>query len=460
MTLITCASVKTFLSTHVIDFVCFSFYFGIILFDLTCRSFIPLAICLDIYRSDEICKDANGNGTIEKSIQTTSAMYLIYYKILLFFPNFLLGIYCGVLGDRYSRIIPLLFPCVGGVLGSVPYLASTTFFGEKIKYLLIGSAIQGMFGGTCVMVPALFGYASDTTTQSNRTTRFGTLESMQFLGQVIGSLMSGILQEFFPVSVNYLVSSVMHTIVFLTVIFLLKETVTFSTTSSSSTTCMQRIMMIFDSMKILYKKRENCDRFVLLLLFISLILDNEFLLTERDITMLFVQSSPLNWRASWYGYLFCVDNASTWIGLVTVLPFLSGKLGLSDDVIIIIGLSLRTIRLSLFGFCTRTWMVYTFTIIGSFGQISTAAIRSRISKLVQPDEVGQVFSVTSVIGTVFRLSVSAIYLQLYTLTFSIHQSIIYLIRAGIYFIILFIYLVFLTKSKNVSLRGNEIDMNK
>lgn len=443
-------SVRAFIRTYALDWVFLWFSIGNILMDLTFRSYISHAVCLDVFQNSAVCNSVVHHATLEQNVQITSAQYLIYYKIVTYAPSVIFGLYCGIISDKYSRKIPLLLPSFGDTLACVIYIATTTLDIEKAKYLIVGAATNGLFGGTCVMGSAIYGYVSDITEPSKRTTRFGILVSVQFIGQVFGSLLSGLLQEWFSVSVNYLVSSAIQTIVFLSVVILLKETTSgISNIKSSSQPGMSGILSILDSGKILVKKRESNSRCVLILVFISLLLDVEYLLTERDITLLFVQSKPLSWPSSWYGYLFCVDNAVTWFGLLTLLPLLSGKLGFSDEAVIITGLSLRIVRLVLFGFCTQSWMVYTLTILGSFGQISTAAMRSKMIKIVNPDEVGQISSFVSVFGTLFKLCISSVYVRMYSATFLVHQSIVYIIRAAVYIFIVCLYVsAFLKESKD------------
>ena len=158
-----------------------------------------------------------------------------------------------------------------------------------------------------------------------------------------------------------------------------------------------------------------------------------------DVMLLYTALPPLSWPTSWFGYLSAADNAAMGIVLLIILPFMSSVINLSDSVIIMIGLAGASIRFIMLTWSKHSWMVWTAIGIGSLGGLFNSPARSLLSKLVNEDEEGKIFSVLGCGETIAKF-VALIFTALYGATLHIFPGMSFLIASALYTIMLFLIL--------------------
>lgn len=435
-----------------VDLIFFLYKAGESMLDATSRPYIVEAVCEDRFpHNSTICKHIENFSSYEDEIQQTAAAYLMYYRILINVPAILLGLFCGAYSDKYGRKIPMMLPSIGSVLSVMLYMLSVIIEDFRIPLILIGSTLQGMFGKSSVITMAVNSYASDITDAEHRTKKLGKLLGMNFFGLFAGSLLSGVLQDLSDIVTTFCSVVFIHAAVVILVIVAMKETVEYPVKDEKESECLSifKISNVKDSFRVLTKKRASNTHNLILLLFCISLLNQICKVGEMDVTVLFVERSPLNWPRSWYGYLLSVDYAVMGTCLLLVLPVLSGPFNLPDCAIIIIGLSCKVVRLIWAGFCRETWMVYTSVVIGSFAGMITSAIRSLVSKAVDEDEVGKMFSLLASAETASKLFGIVIFVGIYGATASFFPGFAYILEAIVYVFMLLVIILMYSDLKGV-----------
>ena len=152
---------------------------------------------------------------------------------------------------------------------------------------------------------------------------------------------------------------------------------------------------------------------VLLAAFLSLALclntgDFDYLMTRLK----------FGWTSYDWSWYLILQRVTRLVSLLLLLPVLSFLLGLSDNIIIIIGLSVTLLSYTLMSITTQAWMVYMSALL-QMNSITTVSIRSKLSKMVESDEIGKIFAVVGVgqstvallsqsaFGAVYRLTLSS-----------------------------------------------------
>lgn len=426
------------------ELIFFLYKTGESMLDATIRPYIIRVVCHAKFpTNDSVCSHLDRYPNLEDDVQSEAGNYLIYYRMLVNFPAILLGLFCGAWSDKYGRKIPMMLPSLGSVLSVLFYMMSLASKDYAIGLILFGALIQGSFGKSSVITMAVNSYASDITDKDDRTRKLGKLLAMNFFGLFAGALLAGIFQDTSDLPATFCTVVFLHAVVVIVTVICMPETVPFPVERQDRDIPKGRGQLcICDNMKeslsVLVKKRVNQGRKIVLVLFLISLMNQTCKVGETDITLLFVTHSPLSWPKSWYGYLLSLDYAVMGVCLLLVLPILSNILNLPDGAIVIIGLLCKIIRLFWAAFIQESWMVYVSVIIGSFAGMITSSIRSLMSKAVEENEMGKVFSLLASAETASKLLGTVIFVSLYGATAYFFPGFAFVVEAILYMIMLVI----------------------
>lgn len=432
----------------VVEIIFFLYKTGESMLDATIRPYIVKAVCQETYPDNAtICFNLALFPEHENYVQTLAASYLMYYRLLVNLPAVFLGLFCGAYSDMYGRKLPMMLPSIGSVLGVLLYMLSAICDTYRIPLILMGSCLQGLFGKSSVITMAVNSYVSDITEVHERTKKLGKLLGMNFFGLFAGSLLSGLLQDTTDILTTFCCTVMAHAAVVLVTVFAMNDSIAFPSKKAENTGIKGECCAVFkpsnlkDSVMVIFKQRPNNARNIILILFFTSVLNQTCKVGEMDITVLFVARSPLNWPKSWYGYLLSVDYAVMGGSLFLFLPFLTSILKAPDAALLIIGISCKIVRLTWAGFCRETWMVYVSVVIGAFAGMITSALRSLLSKSVDEDEAGKIFSLLACGETASKLLGVVVFVNIYSATAPFFAGAAYIFEAVIYLAMLLLVVV-------------------
>ncbi|KAK3084132.1 hypothetical protein FSP39_010770 [Pinctada imbricata] len=441
-----------------VDLIFFLYKTGESMLDATIRPYIVRTVCREVFPANETtCINLDSYPVLEDYVQSVSASYLIYYRILVNIPAVILGLLCGTYSDRYGRKIPIMLPSLGSVFAVLLYMCSLVTPDARMVLILAGAGIQGMFGKSSVITMGVNSIITDMSDREERTQRLGKLLAMNFFGLFAGSLLSGLFQDLLDVNATFVFVVLLHASTVLCTVIFLRETIEHPNKKvdfehdrkKSECLAMFNPANIKDALYVLCKPRKGNARIVIILLFLVSLANQTCKVGEMDITLLFVTRSPFNWPKSWYGYLLSLDYAVMGICLFIFLPFLTSVCKFSDGGIILVGISCKIVRLVWAGVSGQTWMVFVSVIIGAFAGMITSAIRSLLSKAVNEDEAGKIFSLLACAETASKLIGVLIFINLYSATAFFYPGLSYLIVGALYLIMFSLIGIFFKEFKEI-----------
>jgi len=441
------------------DIVLLIFKASTAMLDPTVILYIYFGMCHNMYDSDLVCDTLSEYPDHQDAVQIRSSNFLTWYRFLTVIPVLGLTLFVGSWSDKVGRKLVMVMPCLGTVLAAMLFLVSTIFIkqGYYLPMVLCGAIIRGMFGGDATLMMAVNSCVSDMTFVSNRTWRFSLLYAMNYIGKVLGYIIVGIVLHVSSFVLVFTVAiSLQAMCVFWILLFVQDIKTADDTQDRPKAECMEeqdkaaaadkslfRIQHIRDTWDVIAKKRFNAGRLHLVLLMIAVAVNVVEGEVKRDIVVLFVQRRPLSWLDSMYGYLAATDNMC--MGLVSfVLPLLSYRYKVPDMYLVILGVGFEMLGMLLLGFSIHTWMVYVAIVSFSLIAIAMSAVRSLMSKIVEDEDTGKLFSIVSLVECVAYMLGSLLFTQLYAVTVEIFAGLSFHV-ASLLCLILLGLMMFLAK---------------
>ena len=393
------------------------------------------------------------------------------YKISSVGPGLITGLLSGSLLERYGRKLYLLPPLVGSMLSSLILMCSRLVNDgfALLCLIILAGLLRGLSGKYTIVFTALQSYINDSSSTENRTGKSGILWGLHFLGILTGSLIVGILLDILKKHEIFLVVLILTGICVLMVIFCFKEDFKNEPGEDVEKPGSPGNMMnnnyhgdqnkkikngkeksyfsgglrIIESLKCLFRHREGNARQHICIIFLLNTLQSMCRSSMEIVTVLYVKQGPLSWPDSWYGFLMAVNGASIAVILLFLLPFASNVLKIKDINMILLSLVPYFLGYTGLTLVHNTVAIFLSVMMTATIGITIASGRSLISKLIQNEETGNIFSLLATCEMVANIIGGSIYTFLYPLTSGFYPSLIYA-EIALPFFIAYIVAIFLT----------------
>ncbi|XP_006812959.1 proton-coupled folate transporter-like [Saccoglossus kowalevskii] len=429
------ANVMACLRLVTVEPVMFLYMLGSFLQYTSVQQLIYAKTCIQEYNSSDICK--NLTSSQEEYVQTQTSHWLIYLNLVQMVPSVIAALFLGSWSDTVGRKFSMILPCLASCIYAAILIVSVVYIYSPIPFIFIGTFLLGCSGAYITITFAVFSYIADITGIKTRTKRVGILESMTFIGSTVGLLCSGVMLEHegfiavfaFYLSLNF--ASALYILVWLDesvhsreVLDSLShgETIQIPQVDTGKrrihTLCSElcKLENIKKTLCVCFKKRENFDRMHLILLAMTLLLFQLVGIGETDVTVLYTKRNPLHWSPELLGYYLALNSFMKGLCLLTVMPLLTSKTSLHDTTIAMIGTVFRMAGYVLIAFSTTTWMMFIVPILMCMAGIPAAAVRSLISKIVNADEQGTLFSFMAACESIVGFLASFVFNSVYPAT--------------------------------------------
>ena len=295
-----------------------------------------------------------GNGTSDSVEQ--SANYLILYgQVANTLPSVVAALAFGPLSDRFGRKPIIIVISCGAVTQGLGVIGIIHFRLNEY-YFLLTNAISGITGGFTSILTLCFSYIADVSTLKQRTWRIGVVESMIFLGGGIGQWSGGYwLQEqncsfeqpmWLYMAVNCLIIGY--------ILLLLPESKNKAERSEHAKNRPSGFAVLIEGFRIFFGRVRE---YSVWRLWTALLCINIYMLNKAGtalITTFFLLTDPLDWGPETIGIYGLVSQMSHGVSLVLILPIFV-FIGLSDALIVLIGLAVACSMSVFTGFVKVTW---------------------------------------------------------------------------------------------------------
>ena len=367
--------------------------------------------------------------SINDHIQTSTARLNVYISLAATVPSILTSILLGANCDRIGRKPLVLLPFVGKIIRYMLFTA-IVYFELSNMWIILSVFLDSIFGTSALNILSSFAYVSDCTNDKTRTRAIIVTDVCINCSKVIPLLTLGLYLE----HPRYLESSIMTLVLCIAgLIFCIVlqpesnlDVQHLNFFQQMSQINLKTVARVF---KVYTRRREpRKQRTLLLLVTIHLSI----------ITML------CGFLAVYYLYLygapFCMGafdvslniTAQTVSSIVLMIPFTVTVAKHSDHLILpALGTLTYIIQLGIFGLAKDVWLIYLAVCISGLFPVLSPVIRSRISKLVEPDEYAVVFILASVFESGGYYAISAMANGIYQASITFFPGLVYFVFGGV-----------------------------
>lgn len=314
----------------------------------------------------------------------TTAIAVSLLTVLFAISQFIAAPILGRLSDRYGRRPILLICLLGSAIGYFIF-----GIGGALWILYISRIIDGFTGGNVSIATAI---VTDISSVKERTKNLGLIGAAFGLGFIIGPVIGGVLSQISLAAPAY-AAGIFALAAAVAGYFILPESLPLEN-RNFNTIKLNELNPLASIGKFLTRSMLG----ILLLVFIIVnFVFNGFTITFPVFTISEFNIDPLN-----IGGLLFVSG----IVIAIVQGGLIGKLAsrFGDKNLLMSGIIILAIGFVLFSFANFFWMLYPILGLISLGVgLITPTLNSQISKIVPPQEIGEVFGVSTSLNSLMTV---------------------------------------------------------
>ncbi|XP_075528513.1 putative peptidoglycan muropeptide transporter SLC46 [Dermacentor variabilis] len=364
----------------------------------------------------------------EQYASTTSMMR----AVVLLAPSAVMAIFVGPWCDKYGYRTPLVTAMVGFMTSTLLDIFTVYHMAMPLYANILSMIPDGLCGGPISIFTAVCSAATLSTRENRRRMRFFALSIVMSLGGPLGSYIGGQVYGHFgwiPVLyTSFALESFALVWTFVAIKNLAKPEHAKDGLSLRLKNFFQ-LQNLTESFRNAMKARPNKGRLQLWCLFgvtACVIFD----MSSSGIAYFYVRKM-YSWTVAYYS---TVQSVSTAVGVVLNVPivFLFVKvLKISDPAMALVGCCFAAAQMVILGLAYEEWLYYLQCLVGLPTFLGQVGVRTHLSKLVAPDEVGKVFSLMASFESVVPIIGEVLLTTIFNQSIGFLPGMPYLVAAGI-----------------------------
>ncbi|XP_063620968.1 lysosomal proton-coupled steroid conjugate and bile acid symporter SLC46A3-like isoform X2 [Cydia splendana] len=392
---------------------------------------------------DEICtslrnQDSNSSRVYEKQVQQYVAQRLAWKYILYSLLPCTILLFVGAWSDKTgSRVILMRVPMFADILATISTILNVVFFyALPVEVQIFADClIIGLGGGWASFFLGMFSFIGDITSEENRTHRLGFVQYSAFVGIPIGLSLAGVILKRYGYYAVYFTSLTMHILNTIYFIYKIKDPErTEQQKKHDGRGFFYFLRLFFDftnikeTMRVVFKNGPNNRR-----MRICILLGTVSILFGPMYGEIAVMYMSTRYRFGWDELQFSIYQTYNFvthtIGTVFSLIVFSKILKWHDSMLGIISTISKIFGSFIYCFAATATIFYIAPLVEILNGTSLLAMRSIMSKLVAPDELGKVNSIFGLTENLMPLIYVPLYTTVYTRTMEVLPGAVFLMGA-------------------------------
>ncbi|XP_042860369.1 proton-coupled folate transporter-like [Penaeus japonicus] len=402
---------------------------------------------IQLQYSGDVCTelDSGNYGKQQDTVQAITNKYNMYSQWIEMGPAVFVLIFMGMWSDRRSRRLPLLLPMLGSTIKALGLMANAYFWSLQPYFILLSYIPYGLTGGMMTAFMAAYAYVSDTSGTRSRTTRLSFAGVMMMVASPLGHALGTVLFKYggytLVFGVEFAISAL--SAVYIVLRFDDKPPQGAREGGENKIFSLDAIKSTF---QVVFKEREGRGRPQILGHIACICL---YVMSYDAMSFLFLYTRK-KFQWNYYDYTIfsmCMAPVSV-LGTFILLPILSYRLKIEDGILAFISTSSHIFNGVLMGTAPAPWVLYFAVWVTGLFSFAITCSRGALSKLVEHDELGAVFSVIGMGESLLPVLATPLNTAIYNSTLEVFPGTVFLVEAGMSIVITVIYVWLLTSFQN------------
>jgi MFS family permease len=385
-------------------------------------------IChIELNYTNDICDNLgdDSNKLIQEEVQVQTNNFQMNAQWITSVPGILFSLYAGPLSDKFGRKPLLMFPIVGYIFSAIGGMINYSFLNTLPLEFFYIETLPAFFGGLVVYYLGMYGYGASVSEPEERAHRIARLDGTETLATVAGTLLSPLVNEHLGPIGNYGLFGGFSLLSAIYLKFCVREPIknksdkklqSEESSQSSGVLYTTLVMPLMDMKTLLVKPRK---RILTILILIQLIVYCAYIFgfnSTSSLLYLYMLVRFENFQPDDFAYFSVTLSLCSVFFLIVFMPIVSGRLRLSDALLLTLLSIAETLGFLLSPFTSNLTLFYIFQVISTIGNCKFSIGRSLLSKCCESDEVGKMFSILSILLSLTFMISNPIVRQLYNLT--------------------------------------------
>jgi len=362
-------------------------------------------------------------------IQESTARLNVFIALAATIPALLTSILVGANCDLIGRKPLIALPFIGKTIRYV-ILTAVAYYTLSDLWIILAVLFDSVFGTSGLSILGSFAYVSDCTNEKTRTSAIIITDVCIACSKFLPLLTIGIYLQ----NPNFIQSMVFILLIsvggFVSSIVLQPE----SNLNFQHLNCFQQLAQIkfrevTKIFRVFLAKREGHKQRSLLMLVSTNLCSVTMSVGNSAVFYLYLYGAP-----------FCFDSlgvsltsvAQTVTMILLTIPFALTVAKRTDHLSLpMFGFLLYITYLVLTGIVNQVWMIFVAAIIGASYHVFSPVIRSRITKLVEPNEYACVFILTLIFESGGSYAINAMVNEIYRISVTFYSGLVFFVLATI-----------------------------
>ena len=438
------------LKTFTIEPVIFFFILGnyIVLGSQVPTNILIYKICFyEMNYTQQVCDNLGdeSNKAIEELVQKRTNDFLTTSQWLNNIPGIVFAIYAGPLSDHFGRKPLMMLPILGYLISAIGGIINYAFLESLPLEFFFVDTIPAFFGGLIVYYLGQYGYGASVTKPEERAHRIARLDGSEYIATLIGTLLSPVIAEHIGYFGNYGCFVGLSLLAILYLNFIVKEPSTNKQEGDSADPQTDKkksfqltyvlytflVMPLIDMKVLICKKRAAVITIVIV---VQLLIYSTYIFVLNAYTSLLYMYMLLQFdgfTGAKFAYFSVTMNVCSIFFLLVVMPIVGGKFKATDAFLLTLISLIETLGYLLSPFTSNLAVFYVYQILCTIGNCKFPIGRSLISKYCEPDEVGKIYSIQSIVISISFMASNPLVRGLYNKTLETFPGAYLLLNASL-----------------------------
>ncbi|XP_077550404.1 putative peptidoglycan muropeptide transporter SLC46 isoform X3 [Haemaphysalis longicornis] len=351
-------------------------------------------VCLNrLEYNASICSHLDDHESIKNKAEKIASMTSMLRTVISFAPSAVIAIFIGPWCDKYGYRTPLITSMIGFLMSTALTLMTVYHMAMPLYVNILSVIPDGFSGGFIAVFTAIYSQATITTDEKMRRARFFALNLAMSLCSPLASYTGGQLYGHYGWKMVLYVSFIIATVSLLWASFVIKDIVKPEHANDGLALKIRNLFQLknlAEGFKSSMKPRPNRGRTQLWCLF-GAICCVVFDLASLGIGYYFARKM-YSWTVSHYTMVSSMSSIISVAMSVPIIYLFVRVFKISDPAMALIGACFAAAQMFTLGLSFKEWIYYLHCVLGIPTFLGQVGVRTHLSKLVEPDEIGKIFA--------------------------------------------------------------------